>query len=90
MARGKRRPKGGQAFGHSATENGWFVAPPVTVEKVEDKAREMWGLIEDPPAAARAVGRVEGMAIALAILKGPGGRASHELKRIKGKKVGHE
>lgn len=98
--RGKpRRLKGSQATGHSATDNGWFIPSGKSVEAVQNKARELWKRIEEnEPTAneyehrpalkdARAVGRVEGMAIALAILKGsPDGKvrkASDELRRIK-------
>ena len=95
--RGKpRRLKGSQASGHSSLANGWFIPSGMTVEMVEKKARELWGKI--PPTLegyrpdARAVGRVEGMAIALAILKqGPDGqvlKASDELRRIKHGKPG--
>ncbi|AMS03633.1 hypothetical protein BJD66_gp64 [Gordonia phage Emalyn] len=103
--RGKpRRLKGSQASGHSSLANGWFIPSGMTVEAVEKKARELWGKIEDDPPTpeeykhrpalvnARAVGRVEGMAIALAILKqGPDGqvlKASDELRRIKHGKPG--
>lgn len=95
--RGKpRRLKGSQATGHSATDNGWFIPSGKSVEAVQNKARELWEKVEESePTAehrpalkdARAVGRVEGMAIALAILKGsPDGKvrkASDELRRIK-------
>lgn len=97
--RGKpRRLKGSQATGHSATDNGWFIPSGKSVEAVQNKARELWDGIERVPESgeykhrpalseARAVGRVEGMAIALAILKqGPDGKvrkASEELRRIK-------
>lgn len=90
--RGKpRRLKASQAAGHSSLENGWFVPSPATVSKVEDKAREMWKKIEVPAdmtvEAARMIGRVEGMAIALSILKvgadGEPKKASDELRRIK-------
>lgn len=91
--RGKpRRLKGSQATGHSATDNGWFIPSGKSVEAVQNKARELWLKIAGPAdmtdiEAARTLGRVEGMAIALAILKqGPDGKvrkASEELRRIK-------
>ena len=85
--RGKpRRLKGSQASGHSSLANGWFIPSGMTVEMVEKKARELWGKIEDEEYRPRAVGRVEGMAIALAILKQ--GQASDELRRIKHGKPG--
>ncbi|UMO76186.1 hypothetical protein SEA_AMOK_65 [Gordonia phage Amok] len=96
--RGKpRRLKGSQASGHSSLANGWFIPSGATVEKVELKAREVWAKIAGPADmtesdAARLMGRVEGMAIALAILKqGPDGqvlKASDELRRIKHGKPG--
>lgn len=88
------KPKASQAAGHSSLENGWFVPSPATVSKVEDKAREMWKKIEVPAdmEAARMIGRVEGMAIALSILKvgadGEPKKASDELRRIKHGKPG--
>ncbi|AXH45166.1 hypothetical protein SEA_BISKIT_68 [Gordonia phage Biskit] len=102
--RGKpRRLKASQAAGHSALDNGWFIPSTAAVVKVEDKARELYSKIEDEPLPgeykhrpaltnARAVGRVEGMAIALAILKvganGETKKASDELRRIKDGKPG--
>ncbi|AZS11820.1 hypothetical protein PBI_NINA_66 [Gordonia phage Nina] len=102
--RGKpRRLKGSQAVGHSATDNGWFIPSGKSVEAVQNKARELWESVDEEPTRAeyehrpalkdaRAVGRVEGMAIALAILKanpdGSSRKASEELRRIKYGKPG--
>ena len=87
MAR-RRRSDGTTAGGHSAIDNGWFLPNAQAVVKVEDHARKLWKKIEGPAditqkEADRIMGRVEGMAIALAILKGEGYSAKGELQRIK-------
>lgn len=74
------RKSDGTSTGHSATDNGWFIPTKVAVVNVEDHARKLWNKI-DAVGEARVAGRVEGMAIALAILKGS--TAKDELKRIK-------
>lgn len=87
MAR-RRRSDGTTAGGHSAIDNGWFLPNAQAVVKVEDHARKLWKKIEGPAditqkEADRIMGRVEGMAIALAILKGEGHSAKGELQWIK-------
>ncbi|QFG05138.1 hypothetical protein SEA_DRE3_62 [Gordonia phage Dre3] len=78
----RRRKSDGTSTGHSATDNGWFIPTGVAVSKVEDHARKLWDKADPWDGdQLRAIGRVEGMAIALAILKGS--TAKDELKRIK-------
>ena len=85
MARRKRSD--GTSTGHSATDNGWFIPTGVAVVKVEDHARMLWKKVDavgnTDEAKLKIAGRVEGMAIALAILKGEGHSAKGELQRIK-------
>lgn len=82
----RRRKADGTSNGHSAIANGWFLPNAQAVVKVEDHARKLWAKIAGPAditqaEADRIKGRVEGMAIALAILKGD--TAKGELQRIK-------
>ncbi|WNM75511.1 hypothetical protein SEA_NIBBLES_61 [Gordonia phage Nibbles] len=81
----RRRKSDGTSTGHSATDNGWFIPTKVAVVNVEDHARKLWNKIDavgnTEEARLKVAGRVEGMAIALAILKGS--TAKDELKRIK-------
>ncbi|WNN95789.1 hypothetical protein SEA_FRIBS8_61 [Gordonia phage Fribs8] len=79
----RRKPADEGGRGHSAIENGWFLPNARAVVKVEEYARKLWQ--KDPDKMA---GRVEGMAIALAILKGEGYTAKGELERIKNGRVG--
>ena len=68
---------------HSAVKEGWFIPGQVTVEQVEARATELRkGMSDDDWAGGdeRRRGRVEGMAIALSILKGTPARG--ELLRI--------
>ncbi|WGH21067.1 hypothetical protein SEA_AZIRA_61 [Gordonia phage Azira] len=88
----RRKPAEEGGRGHSAIENGWFLPNARAVVKVEEYAGKLWQKIKDEPtlneSEQKVAGRIEGMAIALAILKGDGYTAKGELERIKNGRAG--